>query len=419
MLAEEIGTVEYEGKSYPTNDLDENVTVKDKVCNLIVSNVRKIGDGVMIEFEGEIESEGFYNIHNGGELFNHINIGRIVPDEKSLKNLPNYKGVGNDWSVYFSETNELYEQLAEHSAIGRGKFKSTGYRIVYNYGGGVGPGESLTEIVYLDENYKGLFDFNEDAITAPLVNEQNKYKDGFMDKYAIVYHSSDIDGYRTEPTTRDYYFLGYDELSKIKILSTDEFYYGLKENNGENMNEFQLKTDSSSEKSHEVSFKYFDKNSNGYGKDLILKKFDFGIFKVNDSTVRVFEKDEVSGMTAEDINIEYHCTEDYPEELVRIISRFSGETTLTGKLALHYDEAFGYNKIYFNADDESVKKLPIHAEDTREQGSMIFTNDNLEEMLGTEPFEKNAEITIKNYNIHYAATEASNTAELISVHFLE
>ncbi len=111
-LTEEIGTVEYEGKTYPTNELDESVTAKDAVCGLIVSNVRKFEDGaVMIEFEGEIESEGFYNIHNGGEFFNYINIGRIVPDGESLKNFPTYKGVGvhNNYSVFFTETNELYQ----------------------------------------------------------------------------------------------------------------------------------------------------------------------------------------------------------------------------------------------------------------------------------------------------------------------
>ena len=44
-LTEEIGTVEYEGKEYPTNELDETVNAKDRVCGLIVSNVRKFDDG--------------------------------------------------------------------------------------------------------------------------------------------------------------------------------------------------------------------------------------------------------------------------------------------------------------------------------------------------------------------------------------
>ena len=81
----------YEGKKYLTNKLDETVTAKDRVCNLIVSNVRKFDDGgVMIYFEGEIESEGFYNVYPGGELFDYRRIGRIVPNDKSLKNIPSY-----------------------------------------------------------------------------------------------------------------------------------------------------------------------------------------------------------------------------------------------------------------------------------------------------------------------------------------
>lgn len=415
-LTEKIGTIEYEGKQYPTNELDETVTAKDKVCGLIVSNVRRIDEGVLIEFEGEIESEGFYNVHNGGEFYNYINIGRIVPDEKSLKNFPTYKGVGNKWSVYFTETNELYKQLANHSAVGRGKFKSTNYHIVYNYGGGVPPREILTEIISLDEKYKGLFEFKDSVTVTTLVNESNKYKDGFMDKYAIVYEKRIFDNNQFE---NNYYFLGKKEISKIKIHTSNEFYYWLKENNSDDVNSFELITDTDGKKPHSISFRYFGKESTSSGTDLILKKCDYGMFKDGESVIKVYEGDKILGMTAEDINIEYHCTEENPEKLVRIISQFSGEITLTGKLTLYYDEAMGNNRIFFSADDESIKKLPIHIEDTRGQGSMIFTNENLEKMLGNEPFEKNAEITIKSYRIHYAETETYNSAELMSVNFLE
>lgn len=48
-----------------------------------------------------------------------------------------------------------------------------------------------------------------------------------------------------------------------------------------------------------------------------------------------------------------------------------------------------------------------------------FVNENLKEILGEESFSKECEITIKNYNIHYAATEASNTAELVAVKYIE
>jgi len=116
-LTEEIGTIEYEGKEYLTNELDETVTTKDRVCGLVVSNVRKFDDGgIMIEFEGEIESEGFYNVYPGGEFFNYKRIGRIVPDGESVKNFPSYKGTGvnNNFSIYFSETNELFQRLADY-----------------------------------------------------------------------------------------------------------------------------------------------------------------------------------------------------------------------------------------------------------------------------------------------------------------
>lgn len=247
-LTEEIGTVEYGGKTYPTNELDETVTAKDSVCGLIVSNVRKFDDGgVMIDFEGEIESEGFYNVYPGGEYFNYKRIGRIIPDGESVKNFPSYKGTGvsNNFSVYFTETNELYQQLTEHSAIGRGKFKSIGYDIVYNYGGGVLPDEILTEIISLDESYEGLFPYDDNSITRPLVNEEIKHKNGFMDKYAIIFN---VDDFENESSPINYYFFGYDEISKIKILTSDEFYYGLKENKDGDPNEFEFITDSDANK---------------------------------------------------------------------------------------------------------------------------------------------------------------------------
>jgi len=69
--------------------------------------------------------------------------------------------------------------------------------------------------------------------------------------------------------------------------------------------------------------------------------------------VSVFEEDMNSGMKAEDINVEYDSTQDYPEELIGVRCSFSSE------------------------------------------------------------------ITINNYSIYKAATEASDTAKLMSVNFLE
>lgn len=423
-LTDSIGTVEYEGKSYETNDLDENVRAKDRVCGLIVSHVRKFDDGgVMVEFEGEIENEGYYSVYPGGDFFNYLRIGRIIPDEKSMKNIPSYLGKYNNFSVYFAENNELYQKLADFSAVGKGKFKSTDYSITYNIGGGAPPDETLTEIIWLDEKYKGLFKYDDNMRTAPLTNEANKYRGGFMDRYAIIYEGElgSIDNLDDNSEfVNNYYFLGKEEASKIKILSSDEFYYGLKENKSGNDDIFELVTDASGKKPHSISFRYFDKNSSWNGKDSVRKNCSYGYFKNGDEeAVRIFEGDVISGMKAEDINVEYDCTQDYPEELIRVRCSFSGEATLTGKLTLYYDEGYGYNRVYFVSDDEGIKKLPIHMDNMREQGGIVFNYEEIKELLGSEPFEKNCEITINNYSIYKAATEASDTAELISVNFLE
>ena len=415
-LTDETGTVEYDGKDYPTNDLDESVTAKDRVCGLIVSNVSRFEDGgIMIEFAGEIETEGFYNVYPGGEYYNFKRLGRIVPDEESLKNIPAYKGEVDHWSVYFTETNELYQQLADYSAIGRGRFKSKNYNIIYNFGTEALPREALTEIISLDERYGGLFTCDGNSTIRPIVNEKTKYRGGFTDKYAIICVNND---YTNQNSPRNYYFLGYDELSKIKILTTDEFYYRL-ENNSENSNEFELINDSGADKHHSIKFRYFDKNSSSAGKDSILKNCSYGYFKNGDEIQRIFEGESILGMTAKDINIEYLCIQDSPDELRKAAIKFSGETTLTGKLTLYFDEGYGVNRVFFVADDEGICKLPIHNDNMKEQGDITFDYELVKEIIGTEPFEKKCVVTINNYMIYKAETEAFDTADLISVNFLE
>jgi len=121
-LTDNIGAVEYEGKSYATNDLDENVQPKDSVCGLIVENVRRFdGGGVIISFAGEIESGGYYNVYPGGDVFQYNKIGEIIVEEEYLKNFPTYKGKGNNFSVWFTETNELYDELANFFNYRKGK----------------------------------------------------------------------------------------------------------------------------------------------------------------------------------------------------------------------------------------------------------------------------------------------------------
>lgn len=415
-LTDDIGTVEYEGKTYETNDLDENVQPKDSVCGLIVENVRRFdGGGVIISFAGEIESGGYYNVYPGGDIFQYSRIGEILVEKEYKKNFPTYKGKGNNFSVWFTETNELYDELAKFSAIGRGKFKSSNYYLVYNYGMGAGPGEILSKIVSLDENYKGLFEYNENEIRIM----------GFDDYYLIAVENK-IEGLEVAEST--YYFVGLGEFSKIKIASSGSksgymFEKSNEDKSNKNYTDFKMTNQpygnsSNPQKSHTIGYRYFNKDSNGIGKGYLTKDVNYGTFKYGDNKVEVYEGDTFLGMVAEDISIVYRCTEDFPEELEGIRIKFTGETTLTGKLNVSVDDEFGY-QVYFIADSESISKLPHHMEDTRDSSGFRFSNENIKKILGEEPFSKECEITIKDYNIHYAATEASNTAELVAVKYIE
>lgn len=133
---------------------------------------------------------------------------------------------------------------------------------------------------------------------------------------------------------------------------------------------------------------------------------------------KVYEGNEILNMVADDISVLYHCKENSPDELAWIRVKFTGEVTITGRLSVSTDDEFG-QQVYFTADSESINKLPQHVEDTRDAGGIRFTNENLKEILGEEPFIRDCEITIKDFYIHYAATEATNTAELVSVSFSE
>ena len=117
--------------------------------------------------------------------------------------------------------------------------------------------------------------------------------------------------------------------------------------------------------------------------------------------------------------MEYICTQDSLDELVRVRCTFSGETTLSGKLTSYFDEGYGINMVFFVADEEGMKKLPIHDDSMREQGGITFDYESVKEIIGNEAFEKDCEITINNYSIYKAYTEARDTANLISVKFLE
>lgn len=416
-LTDDIGTIEYQGKIYETNDLDENVQPKDRVCGLIVENVRRFDDGgVIISFEGEIESEGFYNVYPGGDIFQYHRIGEIIPDKESLKNFPTYKGQGNNFSVWFSETNELYDELANYSAVGRGKFKSSNYYIVYNYGMGAGPGEILTEVVSLDEKYKDLFEYNENEISIM----------GFDEDYLIVAeHEIKV----SEVIKSTYYFVSRRDPSVIKIASSnDKFGYRFEKSNDDpsikDGSDFDLiyynygNSIYDEEKAHTIKFKYFNKNDTGNYEDILTKDLNYGIFRNGESTIEVYEGYEFLNMIADDISVLYHCKENSPDELAWIRVKFTGQVTITGNLSISTDEEFEY-QVYFITDSKSINKLPQHVEDTRDAGGIRFTNENLKEVLGEGPIVRDCKITIKDFYIHYAATEATNTAELVSVRYDE
>ena len=280
---------------------------------------------------------------------------------------------------------------------------------------GAGPGEILTEIVSLDESYKGLFEYNENEIRIM----------GFDDDFLIsVEHKIE----ESELVESTYYFVGLEEFSKIKI-ATSGGKYGYKfeksdeDMSNKNSTDFKMISQTygnsiNPEMSHTIGYRYFNKDSNSSGKDSLTKNVNYGIFKDGEYTVEVYEDVTFLVMVAEDISVVYRCTEDLPEELEKIRIKFTGEATLTGKLNVSVDDDFGY-QVYFVADSKSINKLPHHIEDTRDSVGFKFVNENIKEILGEEPFSRDCEITIKDYYIHFAATEASNTAELVTVKFIE
>ena len=172
------------------------------------------------------------------------------------------------------------------------------------------------------------------------------------------------------------------------------------------------------EKFHTIKFRYFNKENTGAETNLLTKDVNYGIFKNGENNVEIYEGNEFLDMVADDISVLYYCKENSSDELARIRIKFTGEVTLTGKLDVTADEEFGY-QVYFIVDSESIDKLPHHVEDTRDSGGLRFVNENLKVILGEESFSRDCEITIKDFNIHYATTEATNTAELVSVRYIE
>ena len=410
-LTDKIGTIEYEGKEYKTNNLDENVRIKDRINGLIVSyvNFTDNKEGVIIRFAGQLEVEGTYTLYNGGEYYNNINVGKIFANEESLKNFPVYNNgpvKANKFSVFLSETNDLYKKLADNSSIGKGKFRISNYYLTGGYlGTEFTPSEKLEEIISLDQDYKGMFEFSKDYLYSLIVSTE---------KYDLIfqsYHDYDklYDG--------NYYVIEKKNNNKIHILSAEGFYYNYEETNDErykNYDMFVLESDGYNNKTntqigkHSIVLRIND--------GTVIKELDYADFKDGDKTKTIYEGQEFSGMKAEDIKILYYCHED--DELVRIQVQFSGEVTVTGTLSLSIDDSQYSYFANFICDEEGAKNLPYPAADTRDVWFSI-ANEDVKELLGKEAFEKKCKLKIKNYFINFSATDARNTAEIVSIEELK
>lgn len=215
-LTDEIGTILYEGKTYETNELDENVKVKDRVCGLIVKWILRDeeSDGMQIRFAGEIETEGYYSISD--DLMYGESIGRIYFDEEYFDNIPFIAGEKrNDFS--FFKTNELFDELQNFSSFGKGRFKISNFQLTYNIGMGWPVNEYLTEIISLNENYKDMFIF-----------DKYKYIEfvGTGKDFVIVFISN-YDKNQNNFST-DYYYINKSNPEKIFLFSSEGFNYDLK-----------------------------------------------------------------------------------------------------------------------------------------------------------------------------------------------
>jgi len=228
-LTDEIGTILYEGKEFETNDLDDTVNVKDRVCGLIVKYVNKTDTGgIIIRFAGEIESEGYYQIDPlENDIFGPN--GRIFVEKEYKKNFPTIYGEANTFSIWFSKTNELFDELANHSLFGRGKFKTRGYYLVYNHGMGAGPGEVISEIISLEEGYAGMFKVEE--------NQYIEYE-CWDEDFVVVAVTKYVDS--LEDGTTDYYYINRKAPEKIYLFTSDRYDYIVKSKVNEH--EFTLST---------------------------------------------------------------------------------------------------------------------------------------------------------------------------------
>lgn len=281
-LTDEIGTVLYEGKTFKTNDLDETVNVKDRVCGLIVNYVNKTDlGGIIVRFAGEIECEGYYRVDPfENDMFGPT--GKIYIDKEYEKNFPTIYGEVNTFSVWFSKTNDLFDELTNHSLIGRGRFKTSGYGLIYNYGMGVGPGEVITEIISLEENYENMFKVEE--------NQYLEYE-CIDNDFVVVAATKYKDNY--EDVSTDYYYINKKLPAKIHLLTSDRYDYIVKSKEYEN--EFILSTDGfnrttrNTEARHDLICKITEHGATVDVKVAEADEVYKNLFTLNDEVVRLIE----------------------------------------------------------------------------------------------------------------------------------
>lgn len=229
-LTDRIGTIMYEGKEFETNDLDDTVNVKDRVCGLIVNYVSRTDDGgLVIGFAGEIESGGYYRVDPlENDMYGPT--GRIYVEKEYEKNFPSIYGEANPFLVSFLKTNALFDELTNYSLFGRGKFKTSNYLLIYNIGTDVGSGDILTEIVSLEEDYAGMFEVAE-----------NQYVSlGCMDEDFAVVVVSKREGDFEPTTSADYYYINRRIPEKIHLFTSESYNYTVKSKVNEH--EFILST---------------------------------------------------------------------------------------------------------------------------------------------------------------------------------
>ncbi len=246
-LTDKIGTVTYTGTTYETNELDENVNVKDEVCGLIVKWISRDKDtgGIQIRFAGEIESEGYYSISN--DLMYGESIGRIYFDDEYFENVPFIASEKRN-NFCFLKTNELFDKLKNFSSFGKGRFKISNFLLIYNIGMGRPVSEYLTEIISLDEIYKNMFLFDKNIY----VDLADKAKDFIIVSSAIYDENQNY-------ISTDYYYINKNNPEKLFLFSSGSYNYSLKI--AANENEFIMSTNGynymtgENEKGHVIIFK--------------------------------------------------------------------------------------------------------------------------------------------------------------------